>query len=147
MNTKIQLPSGATLEIQTAPFETVMDAIQVIARELAKVEMKIDPETMRAVQAGGTAGAGDFDVSMLKDAVLTLVGSREFRPALAELMKSAMYNGLKVDAGTWQSEEARGDYFPAAWEVIKKNIAPFFGSLLSKFAARAAATSAAPRSG
>jgi hypothetical protein len=147
MNTKVTLPSGAVLEIQTAPFETVMDAIQVIARELAKVELKIDPETIRAVQAGGTAGAGDLDVSTLKDAVLTLVASREFRPALAELMKSAMYNGLKVDATTWQSEEARGDYFPAAWEVIKKNIAPFFGSLLSKFSARATATSAAPRSG
>jgi hypothetical protein len=147
MNTKVTLPSGTVMEIQMAPFETVMDAIQIIARELATVELKIDPETVRIVKAGGTATASDLDITVLKDAVLTLVASREFRPALAELMKSAIYGRAKIDGTTWDSEEARGDYFPAAWEVIKKNVAPFFGRLLLKLSASAKATSAGPRSG
>ena len=147
MNTKIPLPSGAVLEIQTAPFETVMDAIQIIARELAKVDLKIGGDVLKRVQEGGDFGIEDLDVSVLKDSILLLVGSKEFRPMLAELFRSALYDGIKVEATTWTPEKARGDYFLAAWEVIKKNVGPFFGPLLSSLSARAKANSGGPRSG
>ena len=66
---------------------------------------------------------------------------------LAELFRSALYDGIKVEATTWTPEKARGDYFLAAWEVIKKNVGPFFGPLLSSLSARAKANSGGPRSG
>ena len=147
MNTKITLPSGAVLEIQAAPFETVMDAIQIIARELAKVDLKIGGDVLKRVKEGGEVGVEDLDLSVLKDSILLLVGSKEFRPMLAELFRSATYDGLKVDATTWTSEKARGDYFLAAWEVIKKNVSPFFGPLLSSLSARAKANIDARKSG
>jgi hypothetical protein len=82
---------------------------------------------------------------VLKNAVFQLVGSKEFRGILGQLMQSAMYSGERIGASTWMNEQARGDYFPAAWEVIKHNLAPFFGNLASKLSERAKARSAGPR--
>lgn len=137
MNTKLNLPTGAALEIQTAPFETVMDAIQIIARELLKVDLKIDGGALERLKSGGDFSAADLDISFLKDGMLVLLASKDYRAVLGEMMKSCTYKGIKVDGTTWEPEQAREDYFSAAWEVSKKNVAPFFKKILSSLLAAA----------
>lgn len=129
-NTTIDLPSGTRLEIQVAPFSVGTKLYKTIANELKTVSIGANLDL---------AQLGQMDVNDLKGALFQLLGSDALEQAVFDCFKYTVYNGEKgVTRATFEAEDARGDYLPAAWEVIRVNVTPFFkslGSLLSAFAA------------
>ena len=119
----ISLPSGASLEIQIAPFATSHKLWQTIARELTRVEFTFD---MSAIE---DASARDFN--SLKNAVFQVLQSDAVDAAMRDCAKRCLYNHQRITDSTFDSVEARADYLPVAWEVTLANIRPFANSLLS----------------
>ena len=125
--TSIDLPSGAKLEVFVAPFAVGTKLYKVIANELKSVSVGENLDL---------GNLGSLDLNDLKSIFLQLLGSDALEAALFECFKWSTYNGLKVSRETFEPIEARGDYLPAAWGVLKINVTPFFkslGSLLSEF--------------
>ncbi len=117
---KIDLPSGAKLEIYPADFLVAKKAYQVVAQELEG--LKLDPQA-------------EVDVNLLKDVMIRSVASEAIDAQIWECMKKCTYNGLKITKDTFQPMSAREDYLPALYEVAVVNISPFLKSLFAKFAA------------
>lgn len=118
-NRIVTLPSGAKLEVQVAPF-TLSKSLYMAVAEEAKA-LKLDP-------------GAEVDVNFFKDIFCTGIASKKIEMALAECMKRATYNGLKITDDTWEPLEARQDYLPACFEVAQENIKPFMKSLYAQFA-------------
>ena len=121
MSKKINLPSGATLEITLAPFADANALNKAVAKELLKLKINKDL---------------DFeDPNFIKDLVCSAISSDEIMNALENCFKRCTYNNLKITMDTFESEEARGDYFIVCKEVLTVNCAPFVKSLSSQFGA------------
>lgn len=130
----LTLPSGAKLELQYAPFEVAMKLLQTIARELIgvssglNVELSLgDPSAMIQKLIGS-----DLSLDLIKNAVFQIVASSAVTAILRECMGRCLYEGRAIGADTFEPGSARGDYFPAAWEVMKHNLLPFFSGLAAK---------------
>lgn len=111
----IDLPSGAKLEIALAPFKDAHDLQKALAKEMKEVKI---------------AGGMDItDENLIKDVICTALSSDKIIEAVFVCMKRCTYNGLKITLDTFESEEARGDYYVACMEVAKENILPFLKGL------------------
>lgn len=117
--TEVDLPSGAKLRIQPAPFKDSRALYQAILEE-AKV-LKLDPKT-------------EIDVNLFKDLFCVGVSSKKIESCLWECMKVVRYNELKIDADTFEKVEAREDYLTVCFEVAKENVLPFMKNLYAKYA-------------
>jgi len=117
-NAIINLPSGATLEIQIASFAVGNSLFKTLCREFKN----------SGVLAGGITlkNIADKDISVLAGPVLQAAGSDDVERCLWECFKTCLYNNTRITRDTFEPEEARGDYLKAAWEVLKTNLAPFF---------------------
>lgn len=138
------LPSGARLTLNHPPFSVAMDLVTSVAVELKgvatglKVELSLgDPVAMIAKLA-----ACDLPVDLLKDALLQAVASPRIRASLHECMGRCLLNGQVCNIMAFEDPKVRGDYFPAAWEVMKFTLSPFFAGLSSK-----SLVGSAPKSG
>ena len=79
----------------------------------------------------------------MKNVFATLLASEPVEACMWECAGRSTIDDAKMDAKSFEDPKARGDFLPAAWEVIKANAAPFFESLgLSSLLA-----GAAPKSG
>lgn len=119
---KITLPSGAKLEIDLAPFADANALNKAVAKELKG--MKFDPELNLT------------DPVFIKDLACTAFSSDEIMNALEVCFRRCTYNGLKIDASTFEAEDARQDYFIVCREVLIEQIRPFAKGLLSLFSSR-----------
>lgn len=126
MKESLTLASGAELRLQLPSFAVSMKLLKCIAAELKSVHIDITLDGGADLQK---LLQRDLPVDMLKNAVCQLIGSDQLERALAECMKSFMYRGEKIVPGTFEDEDARGDYLPVAWEVIQFTLAPFFRNL------------------
>lgn len=130
----VTLPSGVKLELQHAPFEVAMKLLQTIARELIgvatglNVELSLgNPQAMIEKLIGS-----DLSLDLIKNAVCQIVASGNVTAILRECMGRCLYDGRAIGVETFEPAIARGDYFPAAWEVMKHNLLPFFKGLGAK---------------
>lgn len=119
MSNKIVLPSGAILEITLPPFPVSRALFTAVAEELKNLKMDSNSDT--------------DDIGFWKDLVCIGLSSKKISDALDECMKRATYNSLKIDADTFEPEEARGDYLEVCYEVGKSSLLPFMKSLQQKF--------------
>lgn len=138
------LPSGAVLSLKHAPFSAAMALLTAVAVELKgvstglKIELSLaDPVAMIQKLAGA-----DLPVDLLKDALLQCVASERIRGALHECMGRCLLNGQTCNLSAFEPADARRDYLPAAWEVMKFTLSPFFAGLSSK-----SSGASGPRSG
>ncbi len=115
---KIDLPSGAILEVGLAPFGVSKALYQAVLEE-AKT-LKIDSKD-------------ELDVNLFKDIFCAGFSSKRIESCLDECMKRTLYNGKKIDSMTFEPEEARQDYMLVCFEVAKANISPFTKSLYAKY--------------
>jgi hypothetical protein len=115
---KKELPSGAELLINIAPFADAKALYQALFEELKGV--KLDAEM-------------DIGPDLIKDLFCIGFSSKKVESALAACMKRSAYNGLKITDETWEPTEAREDYWQACIEVARANIAPFAKSLLREY--------------
>lgn len=138
MNDPITLESGAILTIQIAPFSLGWKLSQVIARELAQVRLELDA-SVDLKKLGGN------DVNTLKNVAFQLLQSETLERAVFACMEKCLYNGQRITAQTFEPEDARQDYLPVAWEVIKVNLRPFVKNLGSLLSAAGAMNPSEPR--
>lgn len=116
----IQLKSGRTLGMTMAPFSVGSKLYRTIAKELREVKLELP---------AGTKSITDLDIGVAKDAILQLIASSELEAVVFECFNRCTLDGVKVTRETFESEEGREDYFPAALEVVKYNLTPFFRGL------------------
>lgn len=119
-NKEVTLPSGAKLEITLAPFEAAKTLFQAVLEEMRG--LKLDPNA-------------DIDVNLYKDLFCTGFASKKVEAALAECLKRATYNGVKISKDTFEPVEAREDYMQVMLEVAMENLKPFTKNLLQQFQA------------
>lgn len=109
------LDSGATVQINMAPFKDGHRLLQAVMREVGAVSVK------------------DGQAEFLKNILSTLIASDAITEILWLCMGRCLYNGQKITKDTFDSEKARGDYLIVAKEVLEINLTPFLqnlGSLL-----------------
>lgn len=129
MNEKKTFASGKAIVLQLSEFRVSARLRKVVAKEIRTIDFK---EVMKL--AGGLSpeellAKGDLPIDTLKDLACQLLASDEVEEALWECMKVCQYNGERITPETFEPEDARADYLPAAWEVMVLNLAPFFKGL------------------
>lgn len=125
---KIDLPSGAVLEIGLLPYEDAWKVQQKVAAvfETLKIDIeKIDLKNLFAT-----------DIMAIKGPIMHLLSNEVIIAAAKDCFKKCLYNGLKIDVLTFDSKEARGDYLYCVFHVLKANIEPFFAGLVSFLSAK-----------
>jgi len=111
-----------------------MRLFKTLANELKQVDVKLESLNLETLKGS--------DVNAIKNALFQLLGSDNVERAVADCMARCLYRGVKITPATFEPEDARPDYFPVAWEVVKFNLAPFFKNLdLSSMTSPAPATS------
>ena len=126
MNKEITLASGNVLCFQMASFSEGMKLFKVIANEIKQVDASFDMNNLKGLMAQEVKGDA---LNVMKNLVCQLIGSDALERALGPCMARCTYNGHAIKPDAFEPEEARGDYLPCAWEVIRGNVAPFFNGL------------------
>lgn len=119
----IVLPSGAKLEITLLPYEEAWHVAQRVAKVLEGLKLDDVQIDMKKFLVS--------DISKFQGPILHLLASRELVDAAKVCFKRCTYNDLKIDAATFNDADARQDFLPAVFHVLKENIAPFFKGLIS----------------
>ncbi len=112
------LKSGKELVITLAPFAASKALWQAVLEEAKGLNIQDDT---------------DLGVALIKDLFCVGFSSKKIEAALDECLKRATYAGLKIDADTFEKEEARADYIEVCYEVAKANLLPFTKSLYAQF--------------
>lgn len=139
---KKKLPSGVELELGLPDFDDAMALLETIFGELkaVNIDLTVDVNNLQETLAQ------EMPVGLVKDVVCQVIGSKAIKRDLRACMARCLYNGSAIDAKTFEPADARGDYFPAAWEVIRFSLLPFFKGLDWKsLIASAAKAGAGPR--
>jgi hypothetical protein len=114
MSRKINLPSGAELTVNVAPFKDSKALFQAILRE------------WKTVNPGAMASAQGM-MAMFSSAF----SSVDVEKCLWPCMSRSLYDGEKLTPDVFEKDEARQDFIPACLEVVKDNIVPFTSSLFA----------------
>jgi hypothetical protein len=91
--------------------------------------------------AADAKSLASIDLLAFKDTILKLLSSKAVYAGVWTCLASCTYTApgteapVRITKSTFQPEEARQDFLPAAWEVLTLNVTPFFGSLASLFSA------------
>lgn len=104
---EIEVPSGAKVVINVAPWEDAVLLQQAISREMAM-------------------GAG-FNFATF----MVVSSSPAVYSALMKCLVRCTYNNEKITASTFNKEEARADYIPIVSACVKKNLGPLEAGLFS----------------
>jgi len=131
---EVKLSSGAILGLQMADFEDGTALYQTLCAELVGIQIPMQATDLKSMAS--------MDISVLKDGFLKLMASKAIYSQVWKCMNSCTYAPagteapLRILKNTFQTEEARKDFLPVAWEVLSYNLAPFFESLGSLFQAQ-----------
>jgi hypothetical protein len=117
------LPSGAELKITLLPLEDAWEIQQIVSKELSAIDVDIRSVDLTALKPS--------DIFLLKKPFLQALSSSKLIDAAKRCQSRCLYNGLKIDADTFETPKARGDYIFVNFNLLRANIAPFFASLLS----------------
>jgi len=119
------LKSGRILNLQVAPFAVANKLRKVIAGELKGVDVEFEKLDLKADLTALDSKA----LNTFKNIVCQLMASDAVEGCFFECAARCTLDGQKVTRESFDDPDSRGDFLPTAWEVIKLNIAPFFGSL------------------
>jgi hypothetical protein len=120
---KIDLPSGAILEIGLLPYEEAWKVQQKIALAIKGIE--IDKNSIDFKNLWST------DVFVLKGAICQILGNDAVIQAAKECFKKCLYNNQKITNMTFDEKESRQDFLYCVAYALKANIEPFFAGLAS----------------
>lgn len=125
MSEKFTLPSGAVLEVTPLPYEEAWGVAQVLVSEIGKLNVDLKGIDFTSLTA--------MDVLAFKNPICAIIASKEILDVVKAAFKRCTYNGQKITVDTFESSDSRADFLPVAFYVLKVNVSPFFGSLLSFF--------------
>lgn len=120
---KIILPSGAVLEITLLPYEDAWGVSQRVSKLLESIKVDFKSIDLKNLMLS--------DVAVIQGPIFHVLSSAEIIDAAKTCFKRCTYNGLKIDGQTFDAKEARKDYLPVIFYVLKANIEPFFAGLIS----------------
>lgn len=123
---EVNLPSGAVIRIDEAPFEDALELNDIFLEELRSVNFSVKNEIG----------------SMLAAAVLAVAPSKKFRAAVLKCMERCLYDGATMNKEFWKAGKIkREDFYSACHSVSEENLRPFendlyslYVSIVSKFA-------------
>jgi hypothetical protein len=143
LKTVSTLASGSSLACDIAPWQVAARLRWQLAAELKKVNLDFTAGIVQALLIAAAepdkskaksqvlAAIGGEDLNTVKNLMLQLVGSPDLEGIIFECLSRCTLNNVKITMETFESEGARADFYEAALEVLKTNITPFFGRLLS----------------
>jgi hypothetical protein len=139
------LPSGRTLVVNVAPFATANKLRKVLLAELRQVDVNLGDNIGKLLSLDISEMSGTA-LNSIKNVVCQLLASDVVEQSVFECLGRCTIDGGAVKRETaFEPIETRGDYLPAAWEVVKANASPFFAGIdLSSLTARKAGTDAPP---
>lgn len=117
MTQDFKLPSGAELKVTASSFSVSKALFQAMLEELKALKLNL----------------GDDEANLYKDIFCAGFSSKKVEGCLAECMKRATYNNVKLSDEIFENEEARGDYLTVCFEVARVNVSPFTKSLFAQF--------------
>ena len=131
------LPSGSKLDMNIAPWGVVGNLRRILATEAKRAGLNVSSSVVGALKSGNKKKALDSvlneEMTMLINLVLGAAASEELETAIFDCFSRCTLNGKKITPQLFDEEQdLRRDYYPAAGEVIKLNILPFFEALASK---------------
>lgn len=148
MNERKTLKSGKVLLLQLSSFAVSSRLRKAVAVELKAVNLGDVVKMASGLPVEELLVKGDLPIDTLKSLVCQFLASDSVEAALWECMKVCQYNGERITPETFEAEDARGDYLPAAWEVMVLNLAPFFKGLdLKSLIGSAPPAASSPASG
>jgi len=133
----VTLKSGHVLEMQMAPFSTGMKLVKALSNELKTVNIDLGSVSVESISGG--------DFNTIKNLTLQLIGSDAVERCVFECLGRCLLDDQKITPDTFNNPDMRGDYLPAAWEVTKFNVAPFFEGLDLKSLTGAKAPASGPK--
>ncbi len=157
------LPSGSKLSMQIAAWQIAANLRWTLAQELKAVGMDFSSGFIQGLlrvaltdtkteedktkrRAALLTIIGNEEVDTLKNLLMQLGGSPRLEGVIFDCLISCTYNGVKITKDTFEPEDARADFYPLVWEVLKLNLRPFFKSLVSTLSSPTPPSGAAPRS-
>jgi hypothetical protein len=126
MNTTLTLKSGKTLSLGIAPFSVARKLLKIVALELKQVDVELDVKSLQALMQMELGSEG---LNTFKNVICQLISSDAVETCLWECFARCTIDNVKIVQSSFDGEQAREDYIPAAWEVIKLNLRPFFAGL------------------
>lgn len=137
MSESIALKSGRELVLTIADFKAGNKLRKVIATELRGVDLKIDKlDPNMDISKLGRDG-----LNTMKDIICQLLASDAVENCFFECAARCTIAGVAIRRDSFEPEDARPDFLPAAQEVIIFNLKPFFANLDLRSLAGAAPTS------
>lgn len=110
---EIKLNSGAVLKIGDTPFSESKALYQAVLEEIKSVRIAKDEDSFE----------------MLKNMCCVGFSSKKVDDCLKVCFGRCIYNDLKIDEKTFDSQNARQDYVQVCVEVILENLLPFMKGL------------------
>lgn len=120
----VTLKSGRVLTLGIAPFAIGALLWRTVASELKGVEIDI-----KASQIKNLAALQELDVGVLKNVVCQFLASEKLETVVFQCFERCTLDGRKITRETFESAEARADYLPSAWEVVRFNLSPFYAGI------------------
>lgn len=121
MSEQIELKSGRILMLGTPPFGKAKRLFKAIANELKQVEIELESLDLKTL--------GGKDINAFKNAIMQLIGSDALEAAFWDCAVHSTLNSEKITERVFDPEDARSDYLPVVWEVIRHGLSPFFKNL------------------
>lgn len=114
--------SGIKVKINPADFEDAMDLQSAILKEASKADFSLEGVDLKS----------DIDFSGLIKAGMSVAASKEVREILFKCLARCTYDGQKITKATFESPDARKDYYEVVIACLKENLLPFFEGLISQ---------------
>ena len=122
----MSLIDGKELEVTPSSFADVMALKEVIAKALNEKGIKVDLSSVD-IDLKNIEKMDLGDVGWILEPVFTLTTDSTIRKHLFKCAERAMFNKSKVNEDLFEKVENRKYFYPIMMEVLKVNIAPFFG--------------------
>lgn len=113
---EVKLPSGAVLRIGTPSFLEAKDVWQAAMKEAKALNLHV---------------GDDFNLDFIKDLLIIGFSSPLVEEKVWTCFRHCTYNKVRIDDKTFESVEARQDYFTVFFEVAKEAVAPFTKGLFA----------------
>ncbi len=121
------LPSGRSLVIGLAPLQVAGKLRRVVASELLKVDVQV--ESLKIDMKLDVTKVDSKTLNTIKNIICTALASEAVENCFFECALRSTIDGEKITRESFERPETRGDFLPAAAEVIRANLAPFFAGL------------------
>lgn len=118
----ISLPSGVELGIGDMPASLNFNLIRVLSAELKQVD--IDLGSFK-----GFKDLSKLDINLIKNALFQLLSSEVVYETFFQIFARCTYGGKKITQETFNTDEAKADFFLVVWEVGAHMLLPFFKHL------------------